>query len=51
MTKANERTFQNDMIAHLLDYACLRGHAEHYKCELALYPVQPYQNSTKVFML
>jgi type I restriction enzyme R subunit len=38
MTKANELTFQNDMIAQLLANGWLLGKAEHYNRELALYP-------------
>ncbi len=38
MSKANELTFQNDMIAQLLANGWLLGKAEHYNRELALYP-------------
>ena len=38
MSKANELTFQNDMIAQLQAYGWLLGKAEHYNRELALYP-------------
>lgn len=36
--KANELTFQNDMLKHLLASGWLLGNAEHYNRELALYP-------------
>ncbi len=38
MNKANELTFQNDMIAQLQANGWLLGKAEHYNRELALYP-------------
>lgn len=38
MSKANELTFQNDMIAQLQAHGWLLGKAEHYNRELALYP-------------
>jgi type I restriction enzyme R subunit len=38
MSKANELTFQNDMIAQLQANGWLLGKAEHYNRELALYP-------------
>ncbi|AIY39167.1 Type I restriction-modification system [Collimonas arenae] len=38
MSKANELTFQNDMISQLLANGWLLGKAEHYNRELALYP-------------
>ena len=38
MSKANELTFQNDMIRQLQDHGWLLGKAEHYNRELALYP-------------
>ena len=38
MSKANELTFQNDMIRQLLANGWLLGKAEHYNRELALYP-------------
>jgi len=36
--KANELTFQNDMLRHLITNGWLLGKAEHYHRELALYP-------------
>lgn len=36
--KANELTFQNDMLRHLIANGWLLGKAEHYNRELALYP-------------
>lgn len=36
--KANELTFQNDMLKHLVANGWLLGKAEHYNRELALYP-------------
>jgi len=36
--KANELTFQNNMLKHLLANGWLLGKAEHYNRELALYP-------------
>ena len=36
--KANELTFQNDMLMHLVSSGWLLGKAEHYNRELALYP-------------
>lgn len=36
--KANELTFQNDMLKHLIASGWLRGKAENYNRELALYP-------------
>jgi type I restriction enzyme R subunit len=36
--KANELTFQNDMLKHLLAKGWLLGKAENYNRELALYP-------------
>ncbi|EPJ88469.1 hypothetical protein CFII64_04835 [Pseudomonas sp. CFII64] len=36
--KANELTFQNDMLKHLVASGWLLGQAEHYNRELALYP-------------
>ncbi|MBC3930579.1 type I restriction endonuclease subunit R [Undibacterium curvum] len=38
MSKANESTFQSDMIRQLLANGWLLGKAEHYNRELALYP-------------
>ncbi len=38
MNKANELTFQNDMLKHLVANGWLLGKAEHYNRELALYP-------------
>ncbi|MFZ6870463.1 type I restriction endonuclease subunit R [Undibacterium sp. Di27W] len=38
MSKANELTFQNDMIRQLVANGWLLGKAEHYNRELALYP-------------
>jgi type I restriction enzyme R subunit len=38
MNKANELTFQNDMIRQLQAHGWLLGKAEHYNRELALYP-------------
>ena len=38
MSKANELTFQNDMIRQLQAHGWLLGKAEHYNRELALYP-------------
>ncbi|MBC3879714.1 type I restriction endonuclease subunit R [Undibacterium sp. FT79W] len=38
MSKANELSFQNDMIRQLLANGWLLGKAEHYNRELALYP-------------
>ncbi|MBC3805794.1 type I restriction endonuclease subunit R [Undibacterium seohonense] len=38
MSKANELTFQNDMIAQLQANGWMLGKAEHYNRELALYP-------------
>jgi type I restriction enzyme R subunit len=38
MSKANELTFQNDMIRQLMANGWLLGKAEHYNRELALYP-------------
>lgn len=38
MTKANELTFQNDMIRQLVANGWLLGKPEGYHCELALYP-------------
>ncbi|WP_444886626.1 type I restriction endonuclease subunit R [Microbulbifer sp. JMSA008] len=38
MEKANEHTFQNDIIQQLLANGWLLGHSEHYNRELALYP-------------
>ena len=38
MSKANELTFQNDIIAQLLANGWLLGKSEHYNRELALYP-------------
>ena len=38
MSKANELTFQNDMIGQLQANGWLLGKAEHYNRELALYP-------------
>ena len=38
MSKANELSFQNDMIAQLQAHGWLLGKAEHYNRELALYP-------------
>ncbi|MES2832903.1 MAG: DEAD/DEAH box helicase family protein [Pseudomonadota bacterium] len=38
MSKANELTFQNDMISQLLANGWLLGKAEHYNRVLALYP-------------
>ncbi|WP_211442692.1 type I restriction endonuclease subunit R [Collimonas humicola] len=38
MSKANELTFQNDMVRQLLANGWLLGKAEHYNRELALYP-------------
>lgn len=38
MSKANELTFQNDMIGQLLANGWTLGKAEHYNRELALYP-------------
>lgn len=37
MTKANESTFQNDMIRQLVDNGWVEGKPEHYNRELALY--------------
>lgn len=36
--KANELTFQNDMLKHLVANGWMLGKAEHYNRELALYP-------------
>lgn len=38
MSKANELTFQNDMIDQLLAHGWMLGKSEHYNRELALYP-------------
>ena len=38
MGKANEITFQNDMLRHLIASGWLLGKAENYNRELALYP-------------
>ncbi len=38
MSKANEMTFQNDMIRQLQAHGWMLGKAEHYNRELALYP-------------
>ncbi|MBC3879712.1 hypothetical protein H8K38_18035 [Undibacterium sp. FT79W] len=39
MSKANELTFQNDMIRQLQAHGWLLGKAEHDNCELVLPPV------------
>ncbi len=38
MSKANELTFQNDMIRQFIANGWLLGQAEHYNRELVLYP-------------
>jgi type I restriction enzyme R subunit len=47
MSKANELTFQNDMIAQLQAHGWLLGKAEHYNCELAWYPTQLAANEVR----
>jgi len=51
MSKANELSFQNDMIRQLVANGWLLGKAEHYNRELALYPAQPPASSPKEFVL
>ncbi|MDP2225631.1 hypothetical protein [Nitrosomonas sp.] len=41
--KANEITFQNDMLRHLIANGWQLGKAENYHRELALYPSNPEQ--------
>lgn len=47
MSKANELTFQNDMISQQQAHGWLLGKAEHYNRELAWYRAQLAANEVK----